>query len=185
MGKTINQFGFFSYDVSEALFLSAKEKEITANLFVTVANELENNIDVFSQDVRVSQLVLLLNYSNLFYNSQCITGKAVNHDIITSLDKLLTNYFKEENSLKNGMPSVIFYTELNLSQRYVSDMLSSLTGLNTQQYIHRKAEEKLSTTNLFFSEIAYGLVFEHSQSFSKLFKSKTNVSPLEFRKTFN
>lgn len=190
LGKTINQYGFFSYDVSEALFLSAKEKEIIANLFATIANELDNNIDGFSQDVLVSQIELLLNYSNRFYNRQFITRKAVNHDIITSLDKLLNSYFEEEKSLKNGLPSVKYIsTELKLSQRYLSDMLSSLTGLNTQQYIQNavieKAKEKLSTTNLSVSEIAYELGFEHSQSFSKLFKAKTNLSPLEFRKSFN
>ncbi|MCD0486703.1 helix-turn-helix domain-containing protein [Pedobacter sp. MC2016-14] len=189
LGSTINQFGFFSYDVSEALFLSAKEKEIIANLFTTIANELGNNIDSFSQDVLVSQIELLLNYSNRFYNRQFLTRKAVNHDIITSLDKLLNSYFAT-NSLKNGLPSVKYIsTELKLSQRYLSDMLSSLTGLNTQQYIQNaiieKAKEKLSTTNLSVSEIAYELGFEHSQSFSKLFKTKTNVSPLEFRNSFS
>jgi len=190
LGKAINQFGFFSYDVSEALFLSAKEKEIIASLFASIANELENNIDSFSQDVLVSQIELLLNYSNRFYNRQFITRKAVNHDIITSLDQLLNSYFEEEKSLKNGLPSVKYIsTELKLSQRYLSDMLSSLTGLNTQQYIQNavieKAKEKLSATDLSVSEIAYELGFEHPQSFSKLFKAKTNVSPLEFRKSFN
>nr|WP_322625862.1 helix-turn-helix transcriptional regulator [uncultured Flavobacterium sp.] len=190
LGRTITQYGFFSYDVSEALFLSAKEKEIIANLFASIANELANNIDGFSQDVLVSQVELLLNYSNRFYNRQFITRKAINHDIITSLDKLLNNYFEEENSLKDGLPSVKYIsTKLKLSQRYLSDMLHSLTGLNTQQYIQNaiieKAKEKLSTTNLSVSEIAYKLGFEHSQSFSKLFKTKTNVSPLEFRNSFN
>ncbi|MCD9014231.1 helix-turn-helix domain-containing protein [Parachryseolinea silvisoli] len=190
LGNTINQYGFFSYDVSEALFLSAKEKEIIANLFTSIANELDNNIDSFSQDVLVSQIELLLNYSNRFYNRQFITRKAINHDIITSLDKLLNNYFEEETSLKNGFPSVKYIsTKLKLSQRYLSDMLRSLTGLNTQQYIQNaiieKAKEKLSTTSLSISEIAYELGFEHSQSFSKLFKTKTKLSPLEFRQSFN
>jgi hypothetical protein len=100
------------------LFLSAKEKEIIANLFATIANELDNNIDSFSQDVLVSQIELLLNYSNRFYNRQFITRKAVNHDIITSLDKILNSYFAA-NSLKSGLPSVKYIsTELKLSQRY-------------------------------------------------------------------
>ncbi|MHA4894032.1 helix-turn-helix domain-containing protein [Pedobacter sp. PWIIR3] len=189
LGSTINQYGFFSYDVSEALFLSAKEKEVIANLFASIANELENNIDNFSQDVLVSQIELLLNYSNRFYNRQFITRKAINHDTITSLDKLLNNYFATS-SLKSGLPTVNYIsTELKLSQRYLSDMLRSLTGLNTQQYIQNaiieKAKEKLSTTKLSVSEIAYELGFEHSQSFSKLFKTKTNISPLEFRQSFN
>jgi AraC-like DNA-binding protein len=190
LGNTIHQYGFFSYDVSEALFLSAKEKEVIASLFASIANELHTNIDSFSQDVLVSQIELLLNYSNRFYNRQFITRKAVNHDIITSLDKLLNDFFEEESSLANGLPSVKYISvELKLSQRYLSDMLSSLTGLNTQQYIQNavieKAKEKLSTTNLSVSEIAYQLGFEHPQSFSKLFKMKTNVSPLEFRQSFN
>jgi AraC-like DNA-binding protein len=190
LGKSITQYGFFSYDVSEALFLSAKEKEIITNLFASMAIELDNNIDHFSQDVLVSQIELLLNYSNRFYNRQFITRKAVNHGIIISLDNLLDSYFKEENTLKNGLPSVKYISaQLKLSQRYLSDMLRSLTGLNTQQYIQNaiieKAKEKLSTTNLSISEIAYELGFEHSQSFSKLFKTKTNLSPLEFRQSFN
>lgn len=186
LGNTINQYGFFAYDVSEALFLSAKEKEIIANLFAVIASELNTNIDKFSHDVLVSQLELLLNYSNRFYDRQFITRKAVNHDIITSLDKLLYHYFEEENKL----PSVKnISSALKISQRYLSDMLRSLTGLNTQQYIQNaiieKAKEKLSTTNLSVSEIAYELGFEHSQSFSKLFGTKTSVSPLEFRQSFN
>lgn len=190
LGKTIHQYGFFSYDVSEALFLSAKEKEIIAGLFASIAVELENNIDSFSQDVLVSQLELLLNYSNRFYSRQFITRKAVNNDIVSSLDQLLNCYFEEGNSLKNGLPSVKYISsELKLSQRYLSDLLSSLTGQNTQQFIQNtiieKAKEKLSTTNLSVSEIAYELGFEHSQSFSKLFKTKTNFSPLEFRQSFN
>ena len=190
LGHTINQYGFFSYDVSEALFISAREKEIITNLFATIAGELDNNIDNFSQDVLVSQIELLLNYSNRFYNRQFITRKAINHDIITSLDELLNSYFEEEHSLKIGLPSVKYVsTELKLSQRYLSDMLSSLTGLNTQQYIQNaiieKAKEKLSTTELTVNEIAYELGFEHAQSFSKLFKTKTEMTPLEFRQSFN
>jgi AraC-like DNA-binding protein len=190
LGSAINQYGFFSYNVSEALFLSAKEKEIITNLFASIAIELNNNIDNFSQDVLVSQIELLLNYSNRFYNRQFITRKAINHDIITSLDKLLNSYFEEENSYKNGLPSVKYIsTQLKLSQRYLSDMLRSLTGLNTQQYIQNaiieKAKEKLSMTYLSVSEIAYELGFEHPQSFSKFFKTKTKISPLEFRQSFN
>lgn len=190
LGKTITRYGFFSYDVAEALFLSAHEKEIIASLFTSIINELKNNIDSFSQDVLVSQLELLLNYSNRFYNRQFITRKAVNHDIVTALDQLLNSYFDEGEGLKKGLPSVKYISsELKLSQRYLSDMLRSFTGLNTQQYIQNtlieKAKEKLSATNLSVAEIAYQLGFEHSQSFSKLFKTRTKVSPLAFRQSFH
>lgn len=190
LAHAINQYGFFSYSVTEALFLSGKEKQVIGDLFKTIASELDNNIDPFSQDVLISQIELLLNYSNRFYNRQFITRKAINNEIVAQLDKLLDDYFNNESSLVKGLPTIPFILEqLNMSQRYLSDMLRSLTGQNTQQYIHykliEKAKEKLSTTNLSVSEIAYELGFEHPQSFSKMFKSKTNLSPLEFRQSFN
>ena len=190
LGKSISNYGFFSYDVSEALLLSAKEKEIIGNLFRTIASELETNTDSFSQDVLVSQIELLLNYSNRYYNRQFLTRKAVNHEVVSTLDQLLNDYFDANSGLKSGLPSVQFISQsLNLSPRYLSDMLRSISGHNTQQYIQQviieKAKEKLSATNLSVSEIAYGLGFEHSQSFSKLFKSKTDLSPLAFRQSFN
>lgn len=190
LGNSMNQYGFFSYAVSEALFLSAKEKAIISNLFDIIASELENNIDQFSQDVLISQIELLLNYSNRFYNRQFITRKTVNHKIITSLDKLLGEYFIKDSGLENGLPSVQYIsTQLNLSPRYLSDMLRSLTGQNTQQYIQNKIIEQskdlLSSTSLSVAEIASNLGFEHPQSFSKLFKTKTNLSPLAFRESFN
>ena len=190
LGKAINQYGFFSYNVSEALFLSAKEKNIIGHLFNSIVNELENNIDQFSQDVLVSQIELLLNYSNRFYNRQFITRKNINHETITSLDNILNEYFDKDNGLKDGLPTVQYIsTKLDLSPRYLSDMLRSLTGINTQQYIQNKVIEQskdlLSSTTFSVAEIAYKLGFEHPQSFNKLFKTKTNLSPLAFRQSFN
>ena len=88
------------------------------------------------------------------------------------------------------MPTVQHISEtLNTSPAYLRGLLKQLTGQSTQQHIHdkliEKAKEKLSTTDLSVSEIAYELGFEHPQSFSKLFKTKTNFSPLEFRHSFN
>nr|WP_068890899.1 AraC family transcriptional regulator [Pedobacter panaciterrae] len=190
LGSLINHYGFFSYAVSEALFLSAKEKEVIGGLFNAIANELVNNIDQFSQDVLVSQIELLLNYSNRFYNRQFITRKTINHEILTSLDQLLEEYFDKDNGLKDGLPTVKYVSiQLGLSPRYLSDMLGSLSGQNTQQYIQNKVIEQsknlLSSTTLSVAEVAYQLGFEHPQSFSKLFKIKTNFSPLEFRQSFN
>jgi len=190
LAKTIMQYGFFSYDVSEALFLSAREKEIIHNLFGTIAAELQYNIDNFSQDVLVSQIELLLNYSNRFYNRQFITRKTVSHDILVRFGQLLEAYFKEGNALTNGLPSVHYLSEtLQLSPRYLSDLLKSITGLNTQQHIQNhivdEAKNLLSTTTLSVAEVAYKLGFEHPQSFHKLFKRKTAQSPLEFRESFN
>lgn len=190
LGKTIKEYGFFSYAVNEALFLSDKEQKMLSSIFENIEQEYYTNIDQFSQDVIVSQIELLLNYANRFYNRQFITRKISNNDILTQLDTLLDEYFNSDKIQEQGLPSVHFFSDrLNVSANYLSDILRNLTGQTTQQHIHEKlidiAKEKLSTTNLSVSEIAYRLGFEHSQSFSKLFKNKTNQSPLEFRAGFN
>ncbi|HTJ52950.1 MAG TPA: helix-turn-helix transcriptional regulator [Cyclobacteriaceae bacterium] len=190
LGKNIKNFGFFSYAVHEALHLSDKEKAIVLAIFKNIEDELQSTIDDFSQDVIVTQIELLLNYSNRFYKRQFITRKAVSSDLLSKIENLLSDYFNNEAPLMNGLPTVQYLAEqLNVSPRYLSDMLRSLTGQNAQQHIHNKliekAKEILSISNLSVAEIAYQLGFEHPQSFNKLFKSKTNLSPLEFRQSFN
>jgi AraC family transcriptional activator of pobA len=190
LGKTIKNFGFFSYDTNEALHLSDKEKTIIIAIFKNIEDELQSAIDEYSQDVIVTQIELLLNYSNRFYKRQFITRKAVNNDLLSALENLLNNYLNHKTALVNGLPTVHYLAEqLNVSPRYLSDMLRSLIGQNAQQYIHHqlieKAKEILSTSNLSVAEVAYQLGFEHPQSFNKLFKRKTNLSPLEFRQSFN
>lgn len=187
LGKNIQQYGFFSYAVNEALFLSEKEKNIIAGLFENIAAELENNIDAFSQDVLVSHIELLLNYSNRFYNRQFLTRKAVHHDLIGEMDTYLSARFANK---QGGIPTVQdVATHLQLSPRYLTDMLKSLTGQSAQQHIHDRLIEEakvvLSTTRLTVAEVAYQLGFEHPQSFNKLFKRHTNLSPTDFRKSFN
>jgi len=186
----IKQYGFFSYSVNEALHLSEKEKETIISVFTNIHEELQNRIDDFSQDVIISQIETLLNYSNRFYKRQFITRKSANNDILQKSEEILDGYFRNENPLTQGIPTVQYLAErLNISPSYLSDLLRNLTGQNAQQHIHNKliekAKEKISTTNLTISEIAYELGFEHPSSFNKLFKSKTNLSPLAFRHSFN
>ncbi len=190
LAKKIKQYGFFSYSANEALHLSDKEKTTILSVFKILDDELNSRIDDFSQDVIISQVELLLNYSNRFYKRQFITRKAANNDLLQKLEEMLDDYFNNEKSLTQGIPTVQFLSEhLNISSSYLSDMLRSLTGQNAQQHIHNKlvekAKEKLSASPLSVSEIAYQLGFEHPQSFSRLFKIKTNLSPLEFRQSFN
>ncbi|MGZ3871304.1 MAG: helix-turn-helix domain-containing protein [Mucilaginibacter sp.] len=190
LANNIRQYGFFSYAVNEALFLSEKEKKIVAGLFESIAAELDNNIDAFSQDVLVSQLELLLNHSNRFYNRQFLTRKAVHHDLISLMDAYLTACFDGERSRPGGLPTVQEVSDhLRVSPRYLTDMLKSLTGRSTQQHIHDRLIEKakaiLSTSQLSVAQIAYQLGFEHPQSFNKLFKQSTSVSPNAFRLSFN
>ncbi|AUP80132.1 helix-turn-helix domain-containing protein [Flavivirga eckloniae] len=189
LAKTIKQYDFFDYSINEALFMSEKEENIIEGILLNIKLEIENNIDNFSQSIIVAQIELLLSYAERFYERQFITRKKGNHKILVQLETLLTEYFNNKDLINKGLPTVqhIAY-QLNVSPTYLSSLLKSLTGQNTQQLIHEKliekAKEKLSTTQLSVSEIAYGLGFEHPQSFSKLFKLKTTMSPLAFRKSF-
>ncbi|RYJ42395.1 helix-turn-helix domain-containing protein [Flavobacterium beibuense] len=190
LAATIKNYGFFSYSVNEALCLSQQEKEIITALFESIMRELKSSIDNFSQDIIISQIEQLLNYSNRFYNRQFITRKVVHNDLLESFDEILKTYFDREESLFEGVPSVVDIADkLGVSQRYLSDMLKSLTGMNTQQYLQikmlDKAKELLSTSTLSISQIAYHLGFEYPQSFNKLFKRKTGMKPLEYRQSFN
>lgn len=190
LAKTIKQYEYFDYSVNEALFLSEKEEITIAGIMQSIQQEYHSNIDKFSQDIIIAQLELLLNYADRFYHRQFITRKITNHQILNRLEDILTAYFNSDAVAKKGLPTVQYIADaLNVSPNYLSSLLKVLTGQSTQQHIHEKliekAKEKLSTTDLSVSEIAYELGFEHPQSFSKLFKSKTNLSPLAFRNTFN
>jgi AraC family transcriptional activator of pobA len=190
LAKTIKQYEYFDYSVNEALYLSEKEETTIINTMQNIGQEYHSNIDKFSQDIIIAQLELLLNYADRFYHRQFITRKITNHSILDRLADILTEYFNSETLVNKGLPTVQYIAgTLNVSPGYLSGLLKTLTGQSTQQHIHdklmEKAKEKLSTTGLSVSEIAYELGFEHPQSFSKLFKIKTNLSPLEFRQSFN
>lgn len=186
LAKKIRQYGFFNYTTNEALHLSEAEKNTILATLDAIKAELALPIDELSQDVLISQIELLLNYSNRYYKRQFITRKAVNADLLQRFESVLTNRIDAQ----QGVPTVHELAgQLAISPSYLSDLLRTLTGQNAQQHIHEKliekAKEQLSTTNLSVAEIAYVLGFEHSQSFSRLFKMKTKMSPLEFRATFN
>jgi AraC-like DNA-binding protein len=190
LAAKIKHYEFFDYSVNEALFLSDKEEDTLNNIIQNIRREYHSNIDSFSQNIIISQIETLLNYSERFYQRQFITRKITNHQVLDRLEKLLANYFDGDLVTTKGLPTVQYVADaLNVSPGYLSSLLKVLTGQSTQHHIHEKliekAKEKLSTTNLSVSEIAYELGFEHPQSFSKLFKTKTQVSPLEFRQSFN
>jgi AraC-like DNA-binding protein len=187
LAKAIKDYGYFSYAVNEALFLSEKEEETIISVMRNIMQEYHSNIDKYTQDVIVSHIEVLLNYSNRFYGRQFITRKNSNNDLLAQMENLLMNYFRRTD-LKD-LPTVQSLSEqLHVSPSYLGDMLRELTGQNTQQHIHNflieEAKELLSTTTLSTSEIAYSLGFGYPQSFSRLFKKKTDLSPSDFRNSF-
>lgn len=190
LAKAIRQYDFFDYSVNEALFLSEKEEATINGIIANIRQEYLTNIDKYSQNIIISHIQSLLNYSERFYERQFITRKIVHHQILDRLEKIMSEHLNNVDLISQGLPTVQFIAnELNLSPNYLSRLLKTLTGQSTQQFIHskviEKAKEKLAATNLSVSEIAYELGFGHPQSFTKLFKSKTSVSPLAFRKSFN
>lgn len=190
LAKKIRQYEYFDYSANEALFLSDKEETLVNGIIENIRQEYHSNIDKFSQDVIIAQLELLFTYAQRFYERQFITRKITNSKILGRVEDVLTDYFDTEDLHSKGLPTVQYVAgKLNISTKYLGSLLKQLTGQTTQQHIHEKlierAKEKLSATDLSVSEIAYALGFEHSQSFSKLFKAKTSQSPLEFRQSFN
>lgn len=186
LARTIHHYGFFDYAVNEALHLSAEEEDDLITILHKIDKECQH-IDKHTQEIILTQIESLLKYSNRFYERQFLTRKNNNSALLTRFEQLIDDYY---NSEVPGLLTVQYIAaQMNLSPNYLSDLLRIHTGQNTQQHIHEKliakAKEKLSTTSLSVSEIAYALGFEHAQSFSTLFKKKTNLSPLEFRQTFN
>ncbi|MBE5321492.1 helix-turn-helix transcriptional regulator [Pedobacter sp. MR2016-19] len=186
LAHTINHYGFFDYAVNEALHLSAEEEDDLITILHKIDKECQH-IDKYTQEIILTQIESLLKYSNRFYERQFLTRKNNNSALLTRFEQLIDDYFN--NDVQVLLTVQFIAGQMNLSPNYLSDLLRVHTGQNTQQHIHEKliakAKEKLSTTSLSVSEIAYTLGFEHPQSFSTLFKKKTNSSPLEFRQAFN
>lgn len=190
LARRMKSYGFFSYAVNEALHLSEQEKATMLSIFVIMQQELSSRIDDFSHEVIISQLELLLNYSKRFYKRQFLTRQVATNNLLQQVEELLTAYYDEEKPVTLGIPTVQYLAgQLNYTPNYLSDMLRSLTGLSAQQHIHQtlieRSKELLSTTRLSINEVADKLGFEHAQSFSRLFKLKTHVSPVQYRKTFD
>jgi AraC-like DNA-binding protein len=190
LGKHIKEYGYFSYAVTEALHLSGEEEQLIEVILKNIEREYLSVTDRYNQPVITSYIELLLNYSDRFYNRQFVTRKNRADSLLAKTEVFLSDYFSGDKTRELGLPSVEYVSaQLHVSPNYLSDLLRTLTGQNTQQHIHHcvieKAKEILLGTNLSVSEIAYQLGFGYPQSFSRLFKHKTNLSPMEFRRSFN
>lgn len=184
LAKKMAGYTFFSYQVHEALHLSGREESLLDGVLEGLRRECEQPIDGFSQDVLVAQLDVLLNYANRFYHRQFLTRRPAEHDLLSRFEELLTGYFAQGES--QPLPTVQYFADaLHVSPAYLSDMLRSLTGQNTQQHIHHalieRAKHLLLSTSLTINETAFQLGFEYPQYFSRLFKSKTGQTPAAYR----
>jgi YesN/AraC family two-component response regulator len=186
LGKEIDRYSFFDYAVHEALHLSHKEEKILIDCVKNIEFELGENIDKHSQELLVSNLQLLLNYSKRFYERQFITRANSNSDVVSKVEQALKKYYQEEKQLETGLPSTKYFAEeVNLSANYLSDLLKKETGKNTKEhvddYIVNLAKTQLLNSNDNVSEIAFNLGFNYPHYFSRLFKKKTGETPNAFR----
>jgi len=186
LGKKINEYTFFTYNQDEALHLSDQEKQKITDIVYEIKNEFSQNMDGFSHDLIISQLELFFNYCKRFYGRQFITRTKVNKDVIIRFEEFLKCYFNSDKLESLGLPSVKYCAqEMGYSPNYLSDVLKRETGKNTQEHIHfyliEKAKALLLETDKPVNIIACELGFEYPQHFSKLFKNKTGMSPVEYR----
>jgi len=186
LGKKMHEYSFFSYAEHEALHLSDQEKQTLLSILKQMENEYNTNIDLYSHNLILSNIELLLNYCNRFYGRQFITRTNQNKDIIIRFEEFITNYFNSHEIKSIGIPTVKYCAEaMNLSPNYFSDLLKSETGKNAQEHIHyqllEKAKTLLASSNKSINEIAFELGFEYPQNFSKLFKKKVGITPTLYR----
>jgi len=186
LGKHIQDYSFFSYDVNEALHLSEKERLIILDCFNKIQYELEQSIDKHSKNLITSNIELFLNYCIRFYDRQFITRDNTHKGILEKFEKCLNNYFSSDKPQKAGLPSVTYCADtLNLSANYFGDLIKKETGKSAQEYIQAKvidvAKQRIFDVDKSISEVAYELGFKYPQHFTRLFKQKVGVSPNEYR----
>ncbi|UPK67009.1 helix-turn-helix domain-containing protein [Chitinophaga filiformis] len=186
LGRLIHQYSFFLYDLNEALHVSEEEKAILYDSVSKIERECAGRIDKHTQHLIVSNIELLLSYCERFYDRQFLTRQKVNNDIVQQFEFLLNEYFTRDILQQDGLPDVKYFaSKLNLSAKYLADLLQKFTGKSTQEHIHlrlvQEAKNLLWGTNRSISEISYNLGFEHASHFSRLFKTKTGLTPGEFR----
>ncbi len=186
LGRTIDQFAFFGYDTNEALHLSEKERQFLHTLVDTIEQEIHQNMDRHSQELIVQNLETILKYCSRYYDRQFYTRTSLNKDLISQFEIFLKSYFTSDQIRVRGVPTIDQCGEaLNMSGPYLSDLLRSETGRSAKDHIHGylidRAKTILLNSNDSVSQIAFAFGFEYPQNFSKLFKSKTGLSPSEYR----
>jgi len=186
LADKIDTYSFFNYDVNEALHLSEDELNTIEEILSKIVKEYSQNLDKHSQNLIISNIELLLDYCTRFYDRQFYTRSNLNSDIVSKFERLLKEYYQAGKAPDSGLPNLQYFaSRLTFTSSYLSDLLKKETGKTAQEHIHlfviNKAKNILLNSGSSISEIGYSLGFEYPQHFSNLFKSKTGMSPREYR----
>lgn len=187
LAETIKQYGYFSYDIREALHASEREQQMLNQMVAEIDRETQQNQDEFSLDILLSSIELLLKYTDRYFNRQFLTRKPFYQDSIERFIHLVDEHLNNAEVHEAGLPTVNqLAADMNMSANYMSDLLKKQTGKSALELIHQQLIEKakymLLNSNDSVSTIAYQLGFEYPQYFSRMFKKKTTMTPQEFRK---
>ena len=187
LGREIDRYSFFSYDINEALHVSEKERKTLVGCIDNIKDEMEQSIDKHSNRLIAANIELFLEYCMRFYDRQFITRAKVAQGVLAKFERLLDEYFKNETLRKSGLPQVKYFADkVCLSPNYFGDLIKKESGMTAQEYIQHKiidvSKEWVASTNLTVSQIACELGFQYSQHFSRAFKKGVGCTPLEYRR---
>ncbi|MEF9478817.1 AraC family transcriptional regulator [Chryseobacterium sp. 1B4] len=186
IASKIKQYKYFSYEINDALFMTAQEEEIITWLFTRIHMELTENKASSNINVILSLLNVVLSYADVFYERQ-FKNKAIDPLTVLSKVKLvLQDHYKDLSKPVSNIPTVSSIAQsLSFSSDYLTELLRAETGKNTIRIIHEfiveQAEILLFQTNMTVSEIAYQLGFANVPYFSRFFKKVKVISPTEIR----
>ncbi|MGK7392724.1 MAG: helix-turn-helix domain-containing protein [Candidatus Cyclobacteriaceae bacterium M2_1C_046] len=188
LAKQIDEYGFFSYSLNEALHLSTQEHQTILDCLAKIEWEIQQPVDKHSKKLITSNITLFLDYCQRFYDRQFITRENINKGILAKFEEILNEYFKSEKPYTMGLPSVGYFAdELNLSANYFGDLIKKETGKSAQEFIQEKlidiAKDKIFDSEKSVKEIAFELGFKYPQHFNRLFKQKVGVTPNEYRRS--
>ncbi|ALL05954.1 AraC family transcriptional regulator [Pedobacter sp. PACM 27299] len=185
----IKKYGYFDYEVNEALHLSPKEEEIIWDLFYKIQSEYNNNQDEYTRDIMITHIDSILKYAQRFYKRQFLNRNVFSGTIISKFNDTLKVYFETGNLEKKGLPTVKYMADqLSISARYLSDLLKQETGKAALDHIHlfliNEAKNILMSTNNTVAQTAYQLGFENPPYFSRMFKKEVGLTPIQYREQF-
>jgi len=182
----IKKYGFFDYETNEALHLSPTEERIIWELYDKISLEYKDNADEFSRDIILTHIDSIFKYVQRFYKRQFINRKIVSAPIVSRFTEILSSHLESGQISSKGLPTVTaIASQLNISSRYLSDLLKQETGKTALEHIHifliDEAKNLLISTENTIAETAYQLGFENPPYFSRLFKKQTGITPNKYR----